>query len=73
VEFSGGVQVHSTDGKQTFHAQHLVFTPATKELRGEGPMEMVSGNSHVTADQMVIATDKHQVRLLGKVHFRLTK
>jgi LPS export ABC transporter protein LptC len=73
VEFTGGVVIHSADGKQTFHAQRMVYVPAAQELRGEGPVEMVSGTSRVTADQMVIATDKHQVRLLGKVHFRLTK
>jgi LPS export ABC transporter protein LptC len=73
VEFTGGVKCYSTDGKQRFHAQRLVYDPATKELRGQGPVELDSGKSRVTSDQIVIATDKHVARLIGAVHFRLAK
>lgn len=73
LEFRNGVKVYSTDGKQRLKVQRLVYEPKSKELRGQGAVEMLAGPARVTANRMVINTGSRTVRLAGNVRMHVSK
>jgi hypothetical protein len=73
LEFSSGVKVYSTDRQQRFAVKRLVYEPKSKELRGEGPVELMAGPARVTSERMVIQTGNRTVRLSGAVHMHVSK
>ena len=73
LEFSSGVKVYSTDRQQRFTVKRLVYEPKSKELRGEGPVELMAGQARVTSERMVIQTGNRTVRLSGKVRMHVSK